>query len=98
MEGNGQKQLWKICRTTRVCYKKTPAYLDLALTETPKGTTCSRTSKQQSIVNFIIYLQYEVMPIYQKEIILPKPFRFRKSRFLISRTTENLFIMSVFGG
>lgn len=78
--------------------KDTPAYVDPTLTETPMGTTCSRTSKQQSVVNFIIYLEYEVMPIYHKEIFLPKPLRFRKSSFLISRTTENLFIMRVFCG
>lgn len=76
--------------------KDTPAYVDLTLTETPMGTICSRTSKQQSIANFIIYLEYNIMAVCQKEIILPKPFRFRKTSFLISRTTENLFIMSVF--
>lgn len=76
--------------------KDTPAHVDPSLTETTTGTTCSRTSKQQSIVNFMIYIEYDVMPIYQKEIILPKPFRFRKSSFLISRTTENLFIINVF--
>lgn len=50
--------------------KDTPAYVDPTLTETPTGTTCSRSSKQQSIINFMIYLEYDVMPIYQKEIIL----------------------------
>lgn len=76
--------------------KDTPAYVDPTLTETSTGTTCSRTSKQQTIVKFIIYLEYDVMPIHQNQIILPKPFRFRKNSFLISRTTENLFIISVF--
>lgn len=46
--------------------KDTPAYVDPTLTETSTGTTSSRTRKQQTIVNFIIYLEYDIMPIYTK--------------------------------